>query len=255
MPQWRKLHTKIVESLDFHEMPSDFVRLVWVLLPLGVDREGRALDNAALVKSHIMPLRDDVATADIDQALAWFAERGMIVRYQVKGRLYFLIPTFHDYQGSTTKEAESQYPAPLDQVLTDSRPTPDLLQTKSGTDVDVEENRRDVEETDFPQSSALAAAVRAYENTVGLVSGAQQAQDIADMVGELENRGVMDWWETAVRIAADQNKRSWAYVRGILTNCLREGRPPLNRGSPAPPGKPQKRTVTLADGTTVEAIA
>jgi hypothetical protein len=257
MPQWRKLHTKIVESLDFHEMPDDFVRLVWLLLPLGVDREGRALDNASLVKSHIMPLRDDVALDDIERALSWFAEHGMIKRYQVNGRAYFLIPTFRRYQGNTTKEAASQYPAPIDLVQSESRASQDLVQSESSTDVDVdvdvdvdsEETRKDA----FPSSAFLREAVAQYENTIGLISGAQQANEIESMILGLETANITDWWGLALRVAADQNKRSWAYVRGVLNNCLREGKPPLIR-APAN-GPPQKRIVKLADGTTVEAIA
>ncbi len=34
MPQWRKLHVKATESLDIHEMPDDFTRLLWVMLDI-----------------------------------------------------------------------------------------------------------------------------------------------------------------------------------------------------------------------------
>ncbi len=106
-----------------------------------------------------------------------------------------------------------------------------------------------------PQQSAfVAAALRSYENVIGLVSGPVQAQEIGDMLAELEQRGVQAWWDTALQIAADQNARRWAYVRGTLNNCLRDGRPPLNRGSPRAVAQ-RKRMVKLADGTTVEAIA
>lgn len=41
MPKYRKLWIKTVESHDINEMPDDFTRLLWVLLPLGLDSEGR----------------------------------------------------------------------------------------------------------------------------------------------------------------------------------------------------------------------
>ena len=34
MPRYRKLHTKTLESLDINDMPDDFCRLFWTLLPL-----------------------------------------------------------------------------------------------------------------------------------------------------------------------------------------------------------------------------
>lgn len=140
MPQWRKLQTRITESDDLNAMPDDFARLVWVLLPLGLDREGRALDNPSLVKARIMPLRDDVTPQRMGEALDCFAARGLIRRYQVGGRRFFWVPTFGDDQGNTSKEAESLYPAP-EQVRTNSRPTQDLVRTNSGPTPDQVESK------------------------------------------------------------------------------------------------------------------
>ena len=111
MPKWRRLHVKIIESHEFNEMPDDFTRLVWLLLPLAMDKEGRSIDNASLVKARTMPMREDVTAADVRKALDWFADHGMIVRYEVDGHGYFYIPTWHKYQ-NTAREAESEYPAP-----------------------------------------------------------------------------------------------------------------------------------------------
>jgi len=114
MPRYRKLHTKTVESLDVNDMPDDFTRLLWVLLPLGLCAEGRGVDNARWVQSKIFPLRLDVTIEMIGGAMAWYESRGMLVRYQVDGRGYFHIPTFHRYQGNTVRETESMYPDPPD---------------------------------------------------------------------------------------------------------------------------------------------
>jgi hypothetical protein len=112
MPTWRKLHQKTTESLDVNDLPDDFTRLLWVLLPLGLDREGRGLDNPSWVKAKLMPLRTDVSLDQIAAALECFAGRGMIRRYQVSGRSYFAIPTWGKYQGDTSREAVSVIPPP-----------------------------------------------------------------------------------------------------------------------------------------------
>jgi len=49
MPQWRKFYVKTVDSLDINDMPDDFTRLLWILLPLGLDCEGRGIDNPAWI--------------------------------------------------------------------------------------------------------------------------------------------------------------------------------------------------------------
>jgi hypothetical protein len=112
MPKYRKLHTKITESLDMNDMPTDFARLTWALLPLALCREGRGLYNMSWIKSKIHPLRTDIKEKDMQEAFDWYQERGMIVVYHVRGRDYFNIPTWHEYQGETTREADSIYPSP-----------------------------------------------------------------------------------------------------------------------------------------------
>lgn len=150
MPRYRKLYTKISESLDFNDMPDDFTRLLWILLLTVVDRDGRSIDNATLIKSKAFPLREDVTTEQVQRALDWYANRKMICRYQVGGRKYFYIPTFSHYQGDTSKEAESELPPPPeeaapvqihhevtpDRLWSNSGATPELLQTNSPSDAD-----------------------------------------------------------------------------------------------------------------------
>jgi len=135
MPQWRKLYVKTTESLDINDMPDDFTRLLWVLLPLGLDREGRGLDNLSWIKSKIFPLRIDVTLDTIEKAFDWFEKRNMILRYEVEGRKYFMIPHGIYTREVQTKEATSSLPAPV-QLQTYSGPTLDLLRSRSTTDVD-----------------------------------------------------------------------------------------------------------------------
>ncbi len=110
MPKYRKLHVKAVDSIDINDMPDDFTRLLWVLLPLGLDSAGRGIDNASWIKARVMPLRDDITPERIEIALTWYAEHGMIRRYSVKGRCYIDIPTWKLYQGDTTRESPSHLP-------------------------------------------------------------------------------------------------------------------------------------------------
>lgn len=158
MPQWRKLHVKATESLDINDMPDDFHRLLWVLLPLGLDREGRGVDNPSWIKSKVMPLRTDITPEIVSSAMDWYDEHGMIERYTVDGRDYFWVPTFARYQGNTSREAQSEYPPPPSQVnatelLTNSRPTQELVESESSTDVDA-----DVD-TDTDTNGAVAPPV------------------------------------------------------------------------------------------------
>jgi len=162
MPQWRKLWAKYTESEDVNDMPDDFARLTWAIMPIALDCEGRAQDDASLIRSKLFPKRRDVSLEMVETALCWYAERRMIVRYQANGRRYFHVPTFKLYQGKTDREAVSVIPEPprhpgkpgrfsrkVQTTLpvdasTQSGPTHDLVRTRST--LDVEESRGEAEE-------------------------------------------------------------------------------------------------------------
>lgn len=153
MPTWRKLYQKTTESLDINDLPDDFTRLLWVLLPLGLDREGRGLDNPSWIKAKLMPLRTDVSLDQIALAVDCLAQRGMIQRYQVDGRGYFLIPTWHKYQGDTSREAASILPPPTPRSSDVSRPSPsapDPLLTHLPPDSDSESDPESDPDPDSP---------------------------------------------------------------------------------------------------------
>ena len=132
MPKYRKLVLKTTESLTVNEMPDDFHRFLWLMLPLIVCRDGRGLDNAAWVKAKALPLRMDVTPNDVQNAMDWFWEAGIITKYAANGYGYFFITNWHKYQGDTTKEAESIYPDPADgQLQTSSGASQELVESES----------------------------------------------------------------------------------------------------------------------------
>jgi len=42
----------------------------------------------------------------------------------------------------------------------------------------------------------------------------------------------LSWWQEAVKIAADNNKRAWSYVRGVLDRSIEVGLSPKEAGPP-----------------------
>lgn len=159
MPKYRSIHTKITQSFDFNEMPDDFTRLTWVLLPLGLDREGRGIYNFSWIKSKIFPIRDDISEKKLKKTMEWFANRknpetklGMIEIYSVDDRLYFWVPTFKTYQRGFEKEAESILPPPPTE--NNSGLTPEQVGSKSCLNADAEaEAYTDAEEEVTPNAS------------------------------------------------------------------------------------------------------
>lgn len=149
MPQYRKLYTKTTYSLDFNDMPDDFTRLFWVLLPCGLSSDGTCLAHPGYIRSKVFPLRSDVTDKMIYNALGWFSAHDMIRYYKVAGHEYLWMVNFAKYQGKTDKEAKSDFPPVPEAVIkctepepppvqTYSRPTPELVQSESSTDADAD---------------------------------------------------------------------------------------------------------------------
>lgn len=150
MPKYRKLHVASIHSLDIADMPDDFHRLMWTWLPLISCAKGRGLDIGAWLQGQIFPLRPDVTGRMCDEAMTWFAERGMVERYIVNGRHYYQIINWHKYQGDTTRESDSIWPEPaheqvkqaeqprvlptLDELTSNSRVSHEQVTSSSCTD-------------------------------------------------------------------------------------------------------------------------
>jgi len=142
MPKYRQLHTKIIDSFDFNNMPDDFHRLSWILLTLVVDSEGRGIDAPAWIRAKMYPLREDVTNAMMEAVMKWLEDNKMVVRYQSEGNPYFVIPTWKDYQSGTAKEARSNFPPPpikeTNQVRSNSGVPPEQVPSNSASDADAD---------------------------------------------------------------------------------------------------------------------
>lgn len=64
-----------------------------------------------------------------------------------------------------------------------------------------------------------------YEQNIGLLQPI-----IADELRDAELRYPADWIEDAFRIAVEQNKRAWRYIRAILERWATEGRDAVEEG-------------------------
>lgn len=207
MPRYRKLHVKTLESLDMNDMPDDFTRLMWVLLPLALCREGRGIHHPAWLKSKLFPLRFDVTEEMVTDSFDWLIERGMVETYQVGSRDYFYVPSFHRYQGNTIKEAESDYPPPPDLLLTNSGVSPESVQSRSVTDANATTNATtNADATATTDAAAAVQAMRAHGMTNAEdVLGETQltpAELIAN-VGYAQAQGLGAGW---LRTEARQNR-------------------------------------------------
>ena len=212
MPKYRKQWVKIVESYDFNDMPDDFHRVFWMLLPLQVSRDGTIPADAVLIRSKVFPLRRDVTCEQIDAALAWYAGRDMIRYYEVEGRRYLWAVNFAKYQGVTTKESASDYPAPPAQWPQDARPSQELVESRSGVGQELVESKSSTDAIcNMQYAEAEADAKAVAEKTETPPPPPPQPEVKTALLGDLIEQQVKDeGWEMtpalkkAVRGLVDQ---------------------------------------------------
>lgn len=223
MPTWRKLHTKTIDSLDVNEMPDDFHRLAWALLPLILDAEGRGLDDGSWLKSKLFPLRRDVTISQVEQVMDWWGERGMVERYEVDGRRYFQVPTFHEYQGKTDREATSVIPEPVKRGRkTNSRPTHESVTSRSSSDVDVdaEERKHAGEEPPAPapveKPDPVKELAAIFEQVAGIELPSSKTKSGKRQIGTL-------WWAPLREMVRVADGRAPDLLRASVLHLRKDG--------------------------------
>jgi hypothetical protein len=224
MPQWRKLHVKTIDSLDINAMPDDFTRMMWLLLPLGLDREGRGVDDSSWIKSKLFPLRRDVTYEQVNDAMCWYAQRGMIERYEVDGRRYFYASKFREYQGKTDREADSKIPAPVQnktkkglvKVKTIARPLQESCEQRSMTDVEVDT------EVEVEKHTGAKTAPDAPDPLKELSTVFEKASGIKIDSIPKKQQGAM-WWNPLRLMLKTANSSAPDEVKASVTELRQRG--------------------------------
>lgn len=106
MARIRTIKPEFFTSEDIVSL-SPLARLFYVSLWCEADREGRLEWKPRTFKLRYLPGDD----CDVDALGSELAEAGLIVIYEMEGKLYAEIPTFAKHQIINNRESESQLPA------------------------------------------------------------------------------------------------------------------------------------------------
>lgn len=123
MPQGRILLKSICQSKKLPQLKTDGARLLYTWLIPNVDVNGCFSGDPQVIKGQIFTrLKHSIKV--IETYLQDLENIGLIVRYEIEGDMYLIIPDFEEKQPSLKPEKEGKPTIPL--------PTPDQLQSKSG---------------------------------------------------------------------------------------------------------------------------
>jgi DnaD/phage-associated family protein len=92
-------------------------------------------------------------------------------------------------------------------------------------------------------SDSLSLIFKYYESEIGIIT-----KVISDEIMSLLDEGVnQQWFLDAIRISAEQNKRSWAYVKAILKRWVAQGSQEDTRKGKDKPKTPKRTDKEIVD--------
>lgn len=218
------------------------------------DDFGRFDGRPAIIRAKCFPLRVDTITIDhIERMLIALVRAGLIYFYPADGSHYLQLTKWDKHQ--SRRAVNSKYPNPpagynpCKQVISDDITFQQMIAnvTVFVFEESIFEESRSAEQV--TESEYTSQAFRAYESEIGIISTAQ-VSEFTEILDELHSRGLLDWWNAALKVAVDNNARKWSYIRKVLKNSLAEGKPPggYDKAEYKQPTK-QKVTVLEPDGT------
>ena len=102
------------------ERLSWFEEVCFYRLIVQCDDFGRLDARPAFLKSRLVPLRDDVDSATIDQTVRVLEEKGLLCRYEAEGLPYLQLLTWEKHQRVRNRRSKYPSPWPSDEQVADN---------------------------------------------------------------------------------------------------------------------------------------
>jgi DnaD/phage-associated family protein len=224
MARGRMINNAISRDKDIADLSSDSCRLFFTWWISHADKNGRVYADPDVAKSTVVPRLKHITAEDIAGYIKEIEEKEFIIVYEVDGDIYAEFIEFEKNQIGLRKDRE-----PDSEI-----PAPPIRQTSGNHPEDI---RTKLKEVKLKEDKHGAAVYSAYQNNIGLLSGVISEKLDADIV-EYTAAWVIDAIEESTR----QEKRSLAYIEGILKRWKRDG-----KGTDKPTGN--KRTIKIDGGT------
>ncbi|MFE7017641.1 hypothetical protein ACFVAQ_45530 [Streptomyces sp. NPDC057651] len=225
MARIRTIKPEFFTSLTVADLTPE-QRLTFIGLWTHCDDEGRAVDDARLIKAAVWPL-DDRTAADVEADLAALTESSLITRYTLNRRPFLAVTGWREHQ-RINRPSPSRLPAPEQGEPT---PTPPPTSTNDDSpppharlseDSRPERNREQGKEqgTGNRDSSSELAARDA--------DPAPQRDDVEQLCTHLADRveangskrpTITKAWRTAARLMLDKDGRTTQQVHAAIDWC------------------------------------
>lgn len=200
---------------------SDFEFRLWVGLITQADDAGRGDARPAIIKGRVFALRERVTIKDIDSALHALAAGSCVSLYEVGGKPYYQFPGWAAHQ--RVRDVKPKYPGPEEgQILT-------ICGNPPQSDADCGLNP--IQSNPNPNPNPTTTREAAERGDLGKVMSFYMeniSQRTPSSVVTSTIQGYLEDMEAdvvihAMQIAAEQDSRSWKYIKAILDRYREQG--------------------------------
>jgi hypothetical protein len=226
MARIRTIKPEFFTSLTIADLTPE-QRLTFIGLWTHCDDEGRAVDDARLIKAAVWPL-DDRTAADIETDLRALTESSLITRYTLNRKPFLVVNGWREHQ-RINRPTPSKHPAP---EQGETAPAPPLT---SGND-DSPTTHTHLTEDSRPERNREQGKEQGTGNREQDTSGpasqlpdtVQLRDDIERICDHLADRverngskrpTITKAWRTAARLMLDKDGRTEEQVHGCIDWC------------------------------------
>lgn len=231
----RLIHPSSATSVSLSNLSILAELLFWHILPQA-DDQGRLIGNPRSLKAIACPLRDEITIQNIPSLLNELEQHPfqLLILYQSSDEE--IIQVYNWWVFQTMQWAyPSSYPAPAQwvdhlrykhggKVITENWPPSGKPIPKASPKASPEASPGELEPMKHQHGPILSRLIQNYESEIGIVSSAI-GQELKDFSQEFTERNApLEWIDKAFTEAAKNNKRSWAYVKAILSAWIETGK-------------------------------
>lgn len=123
MARIRSVKPQFFGSLDIAALPIS-TRLTYIGLWCYADDKGRGIDDARLIKAEVWPLDGAYSLKKVEKDMELLAAGGQVERYEVNGRRFFRVRSWHTHQ-HPNRPQPSRLPRSPQEVAAGNKPPPD----------------------------------------------------------------------------------------------------------------------------------
>lgn len=205
---------------------SDFEFRLWIGLIVIADDFGRGDARPAIIKGRCFPLRERVTIKDIECALHGLAAHSCVSLYKVGGKPYYSFPTWAAHQ--RVDRAKPKYPAPeeadLEDSATDCRKSPQIAASRrksrsESNPIQIQSESEYNPEAEPREAAAAFDTLEAYASGNLTVLSPRNMEELVSFKADMSEELIRH----AIDEACANGKRTWAYVRSILSRYLQKG--------------------------------